>query len=161
MAAIEILETLQRLGISVEAIGPDRLRFQPASRIPTDLIPRIRESKAEILKVLSMRPATCAFTCYEIEPGRWIHRPWDGCKTLIAESAEAIIPTRADCGCNGPVCRRCWLCAEHCRCLAKEICWHCGGEGCCGCTACWKTHAGEVARCVVCHGTGKLAGRVQ
>jgi hypothetical protein len=28
------------------------------------------------------RPATCATTCYEIEPGRWVHRPWDGCKAL-------------------------------------------------------------------------------
>jgi len=25
------------------------------------------------------RPATCRASCYEIEPDRWIHHPWDGC----------------------------------------------------------------------------------
>lgn len=161
MAAVEILQTLQRLGIGVRVIGPDRLRFEPASRIPADLIPRIHESKAEILEELAKRPATCSPSCYEIEPEHWIHRPWDGCKTAQVEDQEPIIPTRADCGCDGAVCRQCWLCAEHCRCLPKEVCWHCRGVGRCGCTACWKSHAGENAPCLVCEGAGKLIGQAQ
>ena len=40
-------------------------------------------------------------------------------------------------------------------------CWHCTGKGCCGCTACWRRFAGEVAECVVCRGTGKAGERVQ
>ena len=136
MAAEIILDTLQSLGITVELIGPDRLRFRPASRIPADLIPRIREAKDEILKALANRPV-----------------PIPEC--------EPIIPSRADCGCPGPVCRRCWLCPEHCHCLPVGTCWHCRGEGRCACTACWKRSAGETAQCVVCEGTGKLPGRVQ
>jgi hypothetical protein len=88
--------------------------------------------------------------------------PQVSCSTTpLAESTEPIVPTRADCGCSGLVCPRCWLCAEHCRCLPMGTCWHCRGEGRCGCSACWKHFAGEVAQCVVCKGTGKLAGRVQ
>jgi hypothetical protein len=109
MAAQIILDTLQSLGITVEVIGSDRLRFRPASRIPASLIPRIREAKAEILKALSALPVPSAPSCYEIDLGR-------GCEMPLPESAEPIVPSRADCGCVGPVCRRCWLCAEvHCR----------------------------------------------
>ena len=56
MAGIEILEKLENLGIKVQLIGPDRLRFQPASKIPPDLIPRIRDAKPEIVEALR-RPA--------------------------------------------------------------------------------------------------------
>jgi hypothetical protein len=75
----------------------------------------------DILADLSGRPAACSPTCYEIEPGKWIHHPWDGCETPIRGSAEPIIPACADCGCAGKVCSRCWLCAKvHCRCLPKN-----------------------------------------
>ena len=36
---------------------------------------------ANILPVPHDRLETCAPTCYEVEPGKWIHQPWDGCKT--------------------------------------------------------------------------------
>ena len=55
--ATQILETLRALGVTVEVIGPDRLRLEPASRIPPDLVPRIREAKGEILEALRNRPA--------------------------------------------------------------------------------------------------------
>lgn len=77
--ATEIIDTLARLGVTIRAIGPDRLRIEPASKVPADLLTRIREAKPEILAVIRKRPATCSATCYEVEPGRWIHHPWDGC----------------------------------------------------------------------------------
>lgn len=57
----EILETLRSLGVTVEVIGPDRLRFQPASRIPADLVARIQEAKPQILAALAKRrvPSPC------------------------------------------------------------------------------------------------------
>lgn len=51
----EILETLRTLGVTVQVIGPDRLRLEPASRIPANLVPRIREAKPEILDALRSR----------------------------------------------------------------------------------------------------------
>ena len=56
---LEILQILQTLGVKVEVIG-DRLRFQPASRIPSDLVCRIREEKPAILQALRNRPAICS-----------------------------------------------------------------------------------------------------
>jgi len=78
--ATQIIETLTQLGVTLRANG-DRLRIEPASRVPADLLLRIREAKPEILAVIRNRPATCAASCYEVEPGRWIHHPWDGCVT--------------------------------------------------------------------------------
>jgi hypothetical protein len=53
--AAQILETLKSLGVAVQIIGPDRLRLQPASRIPSALVPRIRAAKPEILEALRGR----------------------------------------------------------------------------------------------------------
>jgi hypothetical protein len=36
---------------------------------------------AEIPRLPSGRPVTCSATCYEVEPGKVIHHPWDGCRT--------------------------------------------------------------------------------
>lgn len=162
MKAEAIIEAVVNAGGELTVSG-DRIRY----RLPKDcpekerILDGLREHKPEIIRALASRPATCSPSCYEIEPGRWIHHPWNGCRTPLPESAEPTVPTHADCGCSGPVCRRCWLCVEHCRCLPKGICWHCGGEGRCACTACWKRSADETAQCVVCEGTGKLPGRVQ
>lgn len=156
-----ILAELCSRGVVVRADG-ETLRLKPKAALDDSLLARVQANKRDILATLSGRPATCALSCYEIEPGNWIHRPWDGCKTPMRESREPIIPARADCGCAGTVCSRCWLCAEvHCRCLPKTTCWHCGGVGRCGCTACWRRFAGEVAECVVCQGSGKIAKWVQ
>jgi hypothetical protein len=82
----QILESLRSLGVTVEAIGPDRLRLQPASKIPAELVPRIREAKPAILEVLRSRlvevgsgDAACGSPhcagCYEVESGARIHPP--------------------------------------------------------------------------------------
>lgn len=48
----EILEILHGLGVTVTVTGPDRLRLEPASRIPTEMVPRIRQAKPAILAAL-------------------------------------------------------------------------------------------------------------
>jgi len=52
---------------------------------------------------------TCAASCYELEPGVWIHRPWDGCTTPMPTSVvhHELAP-----------------------------CQHCGGTKLCDCIAC-------------------------
>jgi hypothetical protein len=158
--AAEILSELHKSGVTVMVDG-DILILKPKRLLNEDLLARVRDLKPHIIRALANGPATCAASCYQIERGRTIHHPWAGCNTVVAQLVEPIVPTRPDCGCNGPVCRQCWLCPEHCQCLPKGLCWHCRGEGCCECTACRKRYAGDVARCVVCQGAGKLAGRLQ
>ena len=77
----ELLEELKAIGVEVTPQG-DNLAIRPASKVPPELKARLRAHKAEVLAALRARPATCAASCYEIEAGRWIHHPWDGCKTI-------------------------------------------------------------------------------
>lgn len=129
---VQILESLRGLGVTVVAIGPDRLRLEPASKIPAEMVPRIREAKPAILEVLRNWPASCSTDCYELEPGIWIHRPWAGCATSKAESSEPRKVT--------------------------VTCWHCRGEKSCACIACWKAGPGE---CMACEGSGHVWRWVQ
>jgi hypothetical protein len=78
--SLGILHELMALGVEVIPRG-ENLVIRPASRVPADLKERLKASKPEILAALRRRPATCATSCYEIEPGKWIHRAWDGCVT--------------------------------------------------------------------------------
>lgn len=119
------------------------------------------EKKTESELPKQPKPDSGSFGSPALGLSRNIDHPEDGCKTPIQKSIEPIVPNQADCGCEGSVCPRCWLCTEHCHCLPQQTCQHCGGEGRCACTACWKSYRGEPARCVVCHGTGRLAGRLQ
>ncbi len=130
----QLLETLNRLGVGVRVVAGDRIRLEPASKIPADLLPRIRKAKPEIIAALrNGRPATCAASCYQVEPGRWIHHPWDGCTT---GKAEAEKPQRQ----------------------VQVECWHCRGERKCGCITCWHGRPGD---CAACRGTGQLLRWVQ
>jgi TubC N-terminal docking domain len=104
----ELLDELRAIGVEVIPQG-ENLAIRPASKVPPELKERLRAHKAEVLAVLKARPATCAASCYEIEPGRWIHHPWDGCKTdPQAPAAKAV----------------------------ERECWHCRGKGKCSCVAC-------------------------
>jgi hypothetical protein len=118
-AATQIIETLAQLGVTLKAVGPDRLRIEPASRIPPELMPRIREVKPQILAALRLRrrPATCASSCYETEPNRWIHHPWDGCNSVPPVPEGRTV---------------------------ERKCWHCEGERKCPCIAC---DAGPCLQC--------------
>jgi hypothetical protein len=82
MSALAILGELQRRGVSVTADG-DTLILKPRRAVDSELLARVRDHKPEIIQALSARPAKCAASCYEVEPGRWIHHPWDGCLTQI------------------------------------------------------------------------------
>jgi hypothetical protein len=79
----QLLESLRNLGVAVWVVGPDRLRFEPASKIPPEMVPRIREQKPAILEALRNRLAEtgpvcgsphCA-GCYDVGDGQKIHPP--------------------------------------------------------------------------------------
>jgi hypothetical protein len=48
---------LRSLGVTVTVVGVDRLRLEPADKIPAEMVARIREAKPAILEVLRSRPA--------------------------------------------------------------------------------------------------------
>jgi hypothetical protein len=84
---VEILAELERRGITVRVEGAN-LKLKPVAALEEDLLARLRAHKLDILDVLARRPAFCARSCYEILLGKWVHRPWDGCRTLTV-GAEA------------------------------------------------------------------------
>ncbi len=133
MDGLEILNALRVAGVTVRLVEPDKLRLEPASKIPAEMLLHIRQEKSAILEVLRNRPAACATSCYEIEPRRWIHHPWDGCTTIQPEAGE---PLRK----------------------VQEMCWHCHGAKRCDCIACWQ---GGPSDCVVCKGSGQVWRWVQ
>ena len=108
--ASEILAELLRRGVAIRADG-QTIRLRPKSALDDSLLSRIREAKPELLVALRNRPAPCAASCYEIEPGRWIHHPWNGCKTIVPRPVKG---------------------AQE----AEQTCWHCGGKGECNCIEC-------------------------
>jgi hypothetical protein len=59
MQAAEILSTLHRLGITAYTNG-DKLVCEPGSKLPPDLIPEIRQHKAELMALIC-QPNAC--TC--------------------------------------------------------------------------------------------------
>ena len=118
-AVADILAELSSRSVTVRADG-ETLRLRPKAALDDVLLARVQAHKLEILTVLLGRPATCSLTCYEIEPGNWIHRPWDACKSAVS-SREPYVPSRADCGCDGRVCSRCFLCVEHCQCRVHHL----------------------------------------
>ena len=111
-AVAEILAELSRRGVAIRAEG-QAIRLRPKAALDDDLLDRIRDAKAELLMVLRDRPATCAASCYEIEPGRWVHHPWNGCNTVLPRPAKAAQKT-------------------------EQTCWHCGGKGKCDCVSCGR-----------------------
>jgi hypothetical protein len=136
---IEILETLRTLGITVTIIPPDRLRLQPASRIPPELLPRIRQAKPEILAALA-RPTVA------VQPAECRHCEGRGkcdCPACTLGRTEEPAP----CLMCHPADRQLWLAANR-----PETCWHCGGSGMCGCIACNPKEP-----CRTCGGSGKAS----
>jgi hypothetical protein len=64
VTVVEILEKLGVLGVTVTPIPPDRLRLEPASKVPPELVRHILQSKPEILAALAPpavadQPAEC------------------------------------------------------------------------------------------------------
>lgn len=90
---VQLLESLRSLGITVRVVGMDRLSLEPASRIPADMVPRIREAKPAILQALRKQSpvagdgiAACGSPycagCYDVGDGRKIHPPKCGADFL-------------------------------------------------------------------------------
>ena len=122
--AVQILQTLQGLGVTVSVVDGGRLRFEPADRIPADLIPSLRRAKPVLLEELRKRTATCSSSCYEVEPSRWVHHPWDGCKTPVSAMQPADAP--------------------------EVECQHCKGAGECSCPACTLRRTEGAVPCLMC-----------
>lgn len=129
--AAEILTELHRRGVLV-AVDGDSLSLRPKRALDDALLDRVREAKPAILEALRNRPATCSAQCYEVEPGKWIHRPHTGC-TTIKTGSPPLQKVSVTCG-------------------------HCGGEKRCGCIACWQNGPGA---CSACKGTGEVWRWVQ
>jgi hypothetical protein len=119
---LEILTELQRRGVAITVEG-ESLCLKPKRALDAELLSRLREQKPEILAALRNRPAMCAASCYEIEPGRWIHHPWDGCATVPSPRPAAG---------------------------AQRACKHCDGTGECGCPACTLRRTSEPTPCSMC-----------
>lgn len=130
--ALEIIQKLEALGVTIQVIPPDRLRLQPASLVPRDLIQRVRQEKPEILTFLMSHPKTCADTCYRVDATRLVHHPWNGCRTILLREVGRVV--------EGP-------------------CWHCGGRKECGCIACCSVDG--AGQCLTCRGSGVTVGWVQ
>jgi hypothetical protein len=136
MKADSIIEAVVEVGGELTVSG-DRIRY----RLPKDhpekerILDELREHKREIIRLLSTRPQTCAPSCYEIAPARWIHHPWNGCTTPMPP--------------------------EKARREAERTCWHCGGEGKCTCIACWDARYGVPDECFVCQGSGTTYSLLQ
>src|ERR1700688_1084370 len=78
----DIMAELSNRGVMVRADG-EILRLKPKAALDDGLLARVQANKRDILAALSGRLATCSLSCYEIEPGKWIHHPWNGCKPPV------------------------------------------------------------------------------
>jgi TubC N-terminal docking domain len=124
---VEILSELAQRGVSVRTEG-DSLKLRPAEALDEGLLERIAAHKPEILAALRRHPVTCAASCYEVEPGCWVHHPWDDCRTLSpAQPARTV----------------------------EGQCYHCSGDGKCRCLLCCNPRNGGAGECVPCKGTGR------
>lgn len=125
----QLLEELKAIGVEVIPQGTN-LPIRPASKVPVELKERLKAHKAEVLEAQNGRPGTCSPSCYQIEPRKWIHHPWQGCTT-------SAMPKR-----------------EYRRVEAQ--CWHCSGAGACACITCAEERALSFPQeCRICHGSRK------
>jgi hypothetical protein len=175
-AVAGILSELARRGVTVRADG-ENIRLKPKSALDDGLRNRIRQHKPKILAALRDRPATCAPSCYKIEPGRRVHLPWDGCRTQPTPGEDNLTAQCRHCDgkgeCDCPACtlRRtekpmpCLMCHadERERWLATTVetrCWHCRGAKVCRCIVCWNARTDTAGECLICYGNGAVLGRV-
>jgi hypothetical protein len=121
----KVLTEFSRRGIRMRLVGA-AVKLSPKSALDAKLLARARAVKNEIVRMLSSRPETCSKACYEVERGRWIHRPWAGCTTTRTNSAEA--PRR----------------------VSELVCWHCLGTK----RSSGSSHRSDVCR--VCRGAGSV-----
>jgi hypothetical protein len=68
MTALDLLTELQGRGVELVAAG-DKLRYRPRSAVEPDLLPVMREHKADILRMLAQRPAAPPQQAFEFTDG--------------------------------------------------------------------------------------------
>lgn len=108
--ALEVLDTLRSLGVTVTAVPPDRLRLEPASKIPPELKERLKAAKPAILAALA-RPS--------VEPAECRHCDGKGecdCPACNLRRTEKAVP----CSMCRWVERQAWLAATR-----PRECWFC------------------------------------
>jgi hypothetical protein len=126
MTVAQVILVLEARGFRLWLDG-EKIKYRPTpSAAELNFLRDRKPEVREFLETRRPRPATCSSECYEIEPGKWIHRPWTGCTTIQPEVDEPEPAASVQCG-------------------------HCQGEGECACIACYKAGPG---RCVACHGKG-------
>jgi hypothetical protein len=178
MSVEALLQQIERLGIRLVVTGNQLRAIGPPS-LPRDqarpLLESLRQHRPEVLAILRKRPATCSSTCYEMEPGRWIHH--DGCKTSprhipsIPQAECHHCDAKGECECPACTLRQteepvhCLMCQPEKReqwltSTVENRCWHCHGSRVCRCIVCWSARTDTAGECVVCHGAGTVLGRV-
>jgi len=128
--AFAILAALEGVGVTVRVIPPDTLRLEPASKIPPELLPRIRQAKPEILAALA-RPS--------VEPAECRHCDGKGecdCPACNLRRTDKPVP----CLMCHPTERQVWLAATR-----PRECWFCEER---------RLH-GESGPCAACADSGK------
>lgn len=147
-----LLEDLSRHSVRISLAPGNNLKLSGKGKPPEELLERLRVVKPLVVEVLRQqvqppdpaqghstekRPITCAASCYLVEPGKWIHHPWDGCQTTAVNKE----PPRRQ---------------------ISQKCWHCGGQRICGCIACGeRLSQGDKGECLACRGTGRVWGWIQ
>src|SRR5438034_5618474 len=114
----EILSELAKRGLTVRVDG-DALKLRPTEVLDAALLSRVRAHKRGNLGSLM-----CAASCYEIEPGTWVHHPWDGCRTVPASQPVTPVP--------------------------QAECRHCDRAGLCDCPTCTLRRTEDAVPCCMC-----------
>jgi hypothetical protein len=124
--AMELLESAGvrfRLdGERVKAVVPDPTPLDVTEALKS--LAQRREEVRAVLVIRMVRPSTCVASCYQIQPGRWIHHPWDGCQTPTTPQTVYEV--------------------------AQAECKHCDGAGECSCPACTLRRTEVRVPCSMC-----------
>jgi hypothetical protein len=78
------LPTQQSVSVNNNAASKDLASCKPELSVSDGLFDK-QDGMEDHMEALSARTSSCAPTCYEIEPGRWIHHR--GCKTPVPQTA--------------------------------------------------------------------------
>jgi hypothetical protein len=133
MTALDLIHEANSFGVELSSDGTN-LILSPGGKLPEELKELLREVKPELIAALRVRPETCEASCYEIEPGRWVHHPWNGCTTR---------PGKND------------LTSQVVGVMAETACQHCSGAGKCGCVTCaFGLPVGQDGDCSICSRRG-------
>ena len=90
MAAVELLERLGACGVSV-SLDRDELVLRPGNKVPSDLLPALRQHKAELIALLACPPNAEALLIRLRNGQVWLldqHQRWQNDDPTAATDAE-------------------------------------------------------------------------